>query len=548
MANARAALLRVACGLLLVAGCGAPATALDASMGGGGGNSGGDASTGAVQGTGQACARNDDCPSGVCLPVGGGRNACTTTCRAAADCVAGWSCAALVGQPGDICQCTAAPERCDGQDDDCNGVIDDGPVDADCVARLGAPATCMHGSCVCATSCGTACVDTATDPANCGGCGHACSVANAAASCVAGACTFSCEAGWGDCDGMPGNGCEHDLSGDAANCGACGADCGGGKCQAGACQAFAVLTDPALSEYWSYVVEGDSIYYASPNDPTNVVPGEMFRASSRGGGGGAPQKLATGLSAAHLVGADATNVYYTELLTGGYPRVARVPLGGGAAVTLADLPSSNLIGSVFRQGHVYVMYVDIHGVSITSVDAATGAMTMTSLAASAVGNVVAFVADDAYLWWLNYNTADIWRMPLGGVGASRFAPTSEVPSMTLAVDASGAYVNSAQGYGLYLFPYGGGPTTRMTDPSIDTSTYSFLQADGARVYFIAYTTAAATIQWLPEGGGGGGAFPTTLFSAPPTNDALNHLQVTADAVYWMRTDSSTTKIWKVGKH
>src|SRR4051794_18566103 len=59
-----------------------------------------------VGGTGGPCARNSDCSSSICLPLGNGSNACTIGCVLDGDCVAGWSCKALLGQPSNVCQCT----------------------------------------------------------------------------------------------------------------------------------------------------------------------------------------------------------------------------------------------------------------------------------------------------------------------------------------------------------------------------------------------------------------------------------------------------------
>jgi hypothetical protein len=56
-----------------------------------------------------------------------------------------------------------------------------------------------------------------------------CSAANGTAECnpANGTCQISaCDAGFGDCDGDPTNGCETDLRSDAANCGRCGFVCG----------------------------------------------------------------------------------------------------------------------------------------------------------------------------------------------------------------------------------------------------------------------------------------------------------------------------------
>jgi hypothetical protein len=87
----------------------------------------------------------------------------------------------------------------------------------------------------CADGCETS-LETLTD---CGACGRACAPPHATASCATGACVIAtCDAGWGNCDNNPSNGCETPLT-TASSCGACGALCndlqGPETCLSGIC-------------------------------------------------------------------------------------------------------------------------------------------------------------------------------------------------------------------------------------------------------------------------------------------------------------------------
>lgn len=99
-------------------------------------------------------------------------------------------------------------------------------------------ASCLGGSCrltcdieygdcdgVPTNGCETALRSTAT---HCGRCGNTCpEPENARALCSEGRCGLLCREGFGDCDGNPSNGCETYLSYDPEHCGACGRACDG---------------------------------------------------------------------------------------------------------------------------------------------------------------------------------------------------------------------------------------------------------------------------------------------------------------------------------
>ncbi|MBN8610166.1 MAG: DUF4114 domain-containing protein [Deltaproteobacteria bacterium] len=110
------------------------------------------------------------------------------------------------GDPSNGCEYACTPgaggvEVCNGVDDDCDRMIDDG-------------------------------FDTATDAMNCGACGRTCVFPNASGRCVASACTFGpadCDPGWFDVDGDPRTGCEYMCtpSGAADTCNRVDDDCDG---------------------------------------------------------------------------------------------------------------------------------------------------------------------------------------------------------------------------------------------------------------------------------------------------------------------------------
>jgi len=113
---------------------------------------------------------------------------------------------------------SGSPERLGGGDGDADGDVDgdvDGDGDGDCGPEI----------------------DLQTDPENCGECGYACEVANGTPGCEAGACTIdSCNEGFDNCNFNVDDGCEADLSSDAANCNGCGLSCRAGRvCCDGEC-------------------------------------------------------------------------------------------------------------------------------------------------------------------------------------------------------------------------------------------------------------------------------------------------------------------------
>ena len=166
----------------------------------------------------------------------GGGGACGTN---TGECVAGIN-HCINGQIQ--CQGFVGPgiETCNGLDDDCDGLFDEGLQNlGPCVPGVDGPIQQNEGQCNLGTrSCqsgGVICVgavfpsfelcngldddcdgtvdngyNTMTDPLNCGMCGHVCNLPNAFAGCAGGMCTIAvCAPGFHDINNNPADGCEY---------------------------------------------------------------------------------------------------------------------------------------------------------------------------------------------------------------------------------------------------------------------------------------------------------------------------------------------------
>jgi hypothetical protein len=102
------------------------------------------------------------------------------------------------GGDGGFSQCVPKQptvETCNGKDDDCDGVVDNG-------------------------------FDLNTDVTNCRTCGHVCALDHATPKCAAGDCEIaSCTMGYDNCNGAQSDGCETNLTNDVNNCGTCQHHC-----------------------------------------------------------------------------------------------------------------------------------------------------------------------------------------------------------------------------------------------------------------------------------------------------------------------------------
>ncbi len=193
--------------------------------------------------------------------------ACVAGMCAVSRCQPGWS--DLDGNPANGCEYPCQPsdaggEVCNGVDDDCDGIVDNGfDLVSDpnhcgqcnlecsvsgttvstysCVARVCGIGTCTPGRGNCNQQYGDGCeVDLTNDPAHCGTCSTACTTPNATATCVNGTCGVGqCNPNFANCNGTVADGCEVNTNTSANNCGACGTVCNANNasssCSNGSC-------------------------------------------------------------------------------------------------------------------------------------------------------------------------------------------------------------------------------------------------------------------------------------------------------------------------
>jgi len=176
----------------------------------------------------RGCKTDDECPAGT---VCGGSGVCNPGCTPSHACVTGKDCCS-----GSCFDLTSDATHCGACTKDC-GTPTHGT--AACVASKCAIDKCDSGFGDCDKDFTTGCELALNTVDDCGGCGTKCAPANGTGTCTTGTCAIaSCTAGFGDCDGLVSTGCEQTLN-TTAHCGACGTKCaptnGAGSCATGSC-------------------------------------------------------------------------------------------------------------------------------------------------------------------------------------------------------------------------------------------------------------------------------------------------------------------------
>jgi len=205
--------------------------------------------------------------------------------------------------------------------------------------------------------------------ADCDACGNLAHASNATCStqttCTNAYCTscdgLTCDRTFANCNGDGLDGCEANLTSDAANCGACGHACASGSCSNGSCRIITTLATnvPAPA---GIVVTSSDVWWSAIGYPFQSQTSALQHVPKSGGA------VVTALTAP-LTGGIAAN---QDLLTwsaattstdGGAPNgnVAIMPLDGGVSNIIAN--SENPLGGIALGSNDEVSWLDTNGVS-----------------------------------------------------------------------------------------------------------------------------------------------------------------------------------------
>lgn len=129
------------------------------------------------------------------------------------------------GQAADGCEINTAndPNHCGS----CPNVCNLAHAASTCTGGVCTIGACNAGYANCNNVSSDGCeINTTNNPLNCGACNTQCNVFNGTAGCSSSMCTIaSCNAGWGNCNGLSQDGCETNLTNSVGNCGSCGNNC-----------------------------------------------------------------------------------------------------------------------------------------------------------------------------------------------------------------------------------------------------------------------------------------------------------------------------------
>jgi hypothetical protein len=408
-------------------------------------------------------------------------------------------------------------------------------------------ASCASGQLLCDGGCASL-----DDVHTCGLCGNDCTllpnVSAAGLACVQGRCVYQCAAGYSDCiDGGTGCGiyCSPtrtcvDTSSDPEDCGACGHGCQGGACVGGKCQPITLFTAANPTTIFTLAVDSSNVYWGSAGPG-----GASIESCSLDSCLPAPGRVTPGLIQPTHIAVDSTSIYIVDDLAGTGSNVLKCPLPGcPAGATVFSTSSVQQTQSIAVNATSAFWTLDVGGAMSSSVVSCplggcpSSGPTFLCSGVGKIGNVALTPTD------LVFNSASgIWTCPLtGGVGNNVFAAPATPPGAP-AIDQQYKNVYWQQGYQyIESCPIegcpSGGPTVLASGHPIA------LVVDATDIYWTSALPSALGVQRCALAGC---ATPTTVATVA-SGSFPESITQDSNSVYWINLNPGATySIMKVAK-
>jgi hypothetical protein len=292
-----------------------------------------------------------------------------------------------------------AAEKCNGVDDNCDGVVDNGAV---CASALEA---CTSGQCVCppANACGTSCVDLTKDTTHCGNCNTSCATGE---TCDGG----TCECDSSTCGQVIGRSPYPQLLAldDSYVYWGNGKDFANGSGAVYRVSKVGGASDTlvtGINRVGSLVVDDASVYFLTDGTYDNTsgafqLDGYLASVPKTGGN---VSKLVDGLRRAEYrqLATTSTDVYFVASAASS-DSLERIPKSGGTATTI--IAGLDLIeGVAVDSTNVYWSAIGVNGGATYIHSRPVGGGTDVSLLSgqSTTDSPLQFALDDSSLYWID---------------------------------------------------------------------------------------------------------------------------------------------------
>ncbi len=429
----------------------------------------------------------------------------------------------------DVVSCGSSQKECSGTcqslDDPAYGCASQSCTP--CVTPNHATSICSAGACSFSCDSGYAncdgdaqngCEADLSHPATCGGCNNWCiAPAHAVATCQSGTCGFKCAFGYGDCDGDKTNGCESPLTANP-NCGGCGRSCttsctvpsgGTGSC------APSTLTGVGGS---ALALDTSDVVYVSAQWVNRVAKT-----------GGTPATLATGHP--QEVTTDGNYIYYTDSgTTANTGSVIRMDQSGGGSTTIASALSDprGIIADPGTGGNVYVL---VYGQNkVLAIPKAGG--TATTLATNQT-SLTGIAQDANNVFWTNFAPSGYVRGRDKALASAVVSYGSVPRPGALAADATDLWVNgniSGASENVYRIDRSGGSPAPFAncETNLSGGLPDALAADASSVYCFGYSSGSDVVYRIAKAD----AAETPLATTSAFGGTFS-LAVDSTYVYWV---------------